>query len=270
MLRGHLNVTGGEPLLHPELFSLLDAAQKMKISTALLTNGTLINDHTAEKLADVGVTYVQVSLDGMKETHDAIRGAGSFDRAVAGIRASLRRGLDTTVSFTAQNGNQGDFPALARFCRRLGVGKLWFDRVVIPAAEDEKGLTLSAADYAALCETAAKRRYRGTVACIRALQFLPCKERRIYACTTGKRQLTLLADGTVLPCRRLPLPVGNIAAADFETIFRESALLRALNEAGIPEACRACVWAEQCRGGAKCVAYAKTGRWDVRDPDCPV
>ncbi|MBQ6421493.1 MAG: radical SAM protein [Clostridia bacterium] len=269
-LRGHLNVTGGEPLMHPDLFFLLEAAREREISAAVLTNGTLIDGRTARRLSRAGVTYVQVSLDGTKAVHDAIRGSGSFDRAVAGIETALRCGIDVTVSFTAQNGNIGDFEALARFCRKLGVGKLWFDRVVIPAAEDINGLSLSAADYQTLCGIASKRRYRDTVACIRALQFIPCKQRHIYACTAGKRQLALLADGTVLPCRRLPLPAGNVLFSDFETICRESPLLQALSDAGIPDACSGCRWAQTCRGGAKCIAYAKTGRWDVRDPDCPV
>ena len=135
--KGYLNVTGGEPLTHPDLFWLLREARERGVTTAVLSNGTLIGRREAVRLQACGVDYVQISLDGMERTHDAIRGKGSFARAVAGIRALRERKIFVTVSFTAQRGNLGELPKLARFCDDIGVNKLWYDRVVIPAAEDK-------------------------------------------------------------------------------------------------------------------------------------
>ena len=106
------------------------------------------------------------------------------------------------------------------------------------------------------------------VSCVRALQFLPCDEKHIYRCTAGSTLLALLADGAVMPCRRLPLIAGNVHEQSLLELYRDSPILRALRECPVPDGCRACQYADLCRGGAKCVTYAQTGRWNEKDINC--
>ena len=266
--RGFVNLTGGEPMTHPALFDLTAWLREHGIPFALLTNGTLISKREAKQLKAQGVTYVQVSLDGMRRTHDRIRGEGSFDMAVQGLSCLLQAGIDATVSFTAQSENRKDLPRLARFCRDLGVRKLWFDRVVIPAAEDTEGLSLSPKEAAKLMKTASHLARRCPVSCQRALQFLYAGGAP-YQCRPGQDHLTLLADGTVLACRRLPLPLGKLPETSLVDIWQTSPLLNELKTHPAQEGCRGCPHENTCRGGAKCIAYAKTGDWRVTDPDCP-
>ena len=266
--RGHMNITGGEPMLHPELFWLLEQAKRRSISTAVLTNGTLIGLYEARRLKAAGVRYVQVSLDGTRKTHDLIRGEGSFEQAAEGIAALRSQGIFTSVSFTAQKNNLRELKRLAEACNQYGADMLWFDRVIIPAKEDTDRLSLSAAEYGRLCKSAARLSRKEIVTCSRALQFIPCREKHIYKCTAGDSLLALLADGTVMPCRRLPVIAGNINSESLLTIYRESPVLRGLRELDIPDGCKACRYKEMCRGGSKCAAYAKTGRYDAADPDC--
>ena len=268
--KGYLNVTGGEPLTHPDLFWLLREARERGITTAVLSNGTLIGRREAVRLQACGVDYVQISLDGMERTHDAIRGKGSFARAVAGIRALRERKIFVTVSFTAQRGNLGELPKLARFCDDIGVNKLWYDRVVIPAAEDKDHLSLTAEEFARLSRRAAKLNRKGQVSCARALQFLPCRDKRIYRCMAGERLMTVLADGSVMACRRLPIVSGNVRDSDLLTIYRDHPDFIALRGTPLPGGCRGCGYADLCGGGAKCITYARTGRFDLTDPDCPL
>ena len=268
--KGFLNITGGEPLTHPELFRLLEEAKKRGVTTAVLTNGTLIGRVEAMRLKACGVDYVQVSLDGTEKTHDAIRGKGSFARAVSGIHALLAQNIFTDVSFTAQRENKDELPALARYCSDIGVDKLWFDRVVIPAAEDEKHLSLTKEEFKKLSRQAARLNRRRMVSCARALQFIPCKSKSVYRCTAGDRLLTVLADGSVMACRRLPLVFGNVRETELAAIYRDNPDLIRLRQTPLPEACGKCRYAASCAGGAKCVTYAKTGRYDLPDPDCPL
>lgn len=267
---GRLNLTGGEPLTHPKLFDILHEARARGMRTGVLTNGTLIGEWEARRLKASGVDYVQVSLDGCEKTHDRIRGKGSFDRAVNGIIALRSQGIFTSVSFTAQRQNQHELAGLARYCDALGADKLWFDRVVIPADEDEEQLTLSAPEFQRLCRTAARLNRRGKVFCGRSLQFLPCKNKLIYHCAAGENLLIVLANGDVMPCRRLPVVLGNVHETDLLTLHREHPVMQELRGIGIPDGCKACQYAETCRGGSKCIAYAKTGRYDIPDPDCPL
>ncbi len=266
--KGQLNLTGGEPLTHPDLFWLLQSARERGISTGVLTNGTLLGVREAKRLRAAGVDYVQISLDGCEKTHDEIRGKGSFQRAVNGIYALRAQNIFTSISFTAQRGNLSELKKLARFCDDLGVNKLWFDRVVIPKDEDSEHLSLETNEFRRLCKTAAGLNRKGRVFCGRALQFLPCRSKLIYHCAAGGNLLIVLANGDVMPCRRLPLTIGNVHETDLLTLHRESPVMQQLRAAGVPEGCKGCRYAEMCRGGAKCIAYAKQGRFDIPDPDC--
>ena len=268
--RGQLNITGGEPLTHPDLYWLLKSARERGIRTGVLTNGTLLGTREAKRLKACGVGYVQISLDGCKKSHDKIRGEGSFEQALDGIRALKAQGIFTSVSFTAQRHNLHELKRLARLCSDLGADKLWFDRVIIPAAEDSDKLTLSAGEYKKLCNTAARLNRKRLVFCGRALQFLPCEKKVIYRCAAGDNLLVVLADGNVLPCRRLPLVLGNVSDSTLLSLHRDSPIMKELRGTGIPDGCKGCKYAEDCRGGAKCLTYAKTGRYDLTDPDCPV
>lgn len=268
--KGYLNITGGEPLTHPDLFWLLEEAGNRGITTAVLTNGTLIGRREAAELKRLDVDYVQVSLDGLRETHDKIRGEGSFDLAIRGIRELKAQGIYVTVAFTAQRENHKELGRLADFCNNLGADKLWFDRVVIPKDEDKNNLSLSSKEYSALCRKASRLNRQGKISCARALQFIPCKGKNIYSCNAGSRLLAILADGTVMPCRRLPIEVGNVTQSELLTIYRESPELIKLRKSEIPEKCKPCKYAQSCRGGSKCIACAKSGRYDIPDPDCPL
>ena len=84
----------------------------------------------------------------------------------------------------------------------------------------------------------------------------------------GGSLLILLADGTLMPCRRLPDVIGNIFDGELKDTLQNSETMRALRDAPIPAACAGCAHAERCRGGAKCITCAKTGSWEGRDPDC--
>ena len=256
---GQINLTGGEPLLHPDFADLAKTVRAKGIALGVMTNGTVVTEERAELLAHLTPVFVQVSLDGPEKTHDAIRGKGAFDRALLGIDILKRHGLPVHVSFTAQRDNYRKLGQLARVCRRHHVDKLWFDRVVIPQEEDTEGLSLSPEQAAELFRTAGRLNRRGLVSGDRALQFQTCPNGRCYHCGAGGNLLILLADGSVMPCRRLPFVIGNLRDASFEEIVSGSALLQELRDTPIPAACLPCPLAAACRGGARCIAQARTG-----------
>ena len=269
-MRGHINITGGEPLLHPDLFFLLNEVRKRGWTFGVLTNGTLIDRYLARRLSSYHPSFVQISLDGLKKTHDKIRGEGNSDRAIDGICHLKSYEIPVMVSFTAQRENRGELDKLSRVCKKIGVDKLWFDRVVIPAADDTNGLTLSADEYDRLLHSAARINRHGRVHCDRALQFLYAKNKRIYRCSAGDRLLIVQADGSVMPCRRIPLIADNIKDHTLLQIYRDNPLFCDIRQTPLPEACGDCRYAQSCHGGAKCIAYAKTNRYDIPDPDCPL
>jgi len=101
--------SGGEPLLREDLFDLIDHGVKLGLRAVLSTNGTLIDEKTALRLRDAGVSYAGISLDGLRETNDRFRKAiGGFDLALRGIRNCLSAGLRTGLRLTVTRDNVAD------------------------------------------------------------------------------------------------------------------------------------------------------------------
>lgn len=124
-----LYLTGGEPLLHPELGEILGLATSA-LSTVLLTNATLLRATRLERLrpfAGHPHLVVQTSLDGADPiTHDVHRGRGSFSRTLAGIATLVELGLTVRVAMTATKENEGTIEEVAALLARLGVEKANF------------------------------------------------------------------------------------------------------------------------------------------------
>ena len=270
--RGHINFTGGEPLLSPDLFRLLARCDANGMSCGILTNGTLIDRAMAERLGKIrSLSFVQVSIDGTRKTHDRVRGAGNFDKAFAGLRLLKEQGIQTMAAFTCHKGNYRELPQVIRTVRRRGIDRFWADRL-IPIGSSQEDI-LSTAEFQEVVQCLTREHNRRTrfshtdVHLNRAMQFLEggnC----YYQCAAGDTLLTLLADGTLLPCRRLPIPIGNCLETDMRTLCQESPLLRDLQAHTIPQECMQCAKALLCRGGAKCLTYAVTGDWHKKDINC--
>ncbi len=271
-----INLTGGEPLLHPQFLPLAQEIRRRGFRLGILTNGTLINETWAQELAALRPIFVQISLDGTQKTHDAIRGAGNFRKALQGVDLLKQQGIRVLVSFTAQKSNYRQLPALAMVCHRHKVDKLWWDRVVTETAADTAALALTTGQFRRLIRVSGllqrlSRRKDGTslVTNSRALQFLGCGQAADgYHCAAGRSLLAITADGSLMPCRRLPFVLGNVLQQPMAQILAESQLLRKLQTQYIPEECVHCRQLSRCLGGAKCVTCGQTGSWQRRDVNC--
>jgi radical SAM protein with 4Fe4S-binding SPASM domain len=259
-----------------DFLQLLKEIRARHIPFAILTNGLLIDRATASFLKGLAPRFIQVSLEGAQARHDVIRGEGNYERVLHCLEVLKKARIRTLVSFTASRQNFRDFPDVAEICQRYGVSRLWSDRL-IPTG------TVNQADASALTPketqeffnimsahvTKQKRwRKKSTIAMRRALQFLITGEKP-YRCSAGHELITVMPDGTVLPCRRLPIPAGNLFETSLSTIYNESKVFRNLRDpATVYSGCEACEFAESCRGGLRCLAYSITGDPFRADPGC--
>lgn len=125
-----LILSGGEPLLRSDIFEIANRAKAQGFYTSLSTNGTLIDEAMADRVASVGFDYVGISLDGLKATHDKFRRLdGAFERSLAGIRHLHARGIKTGLRFTMTALNAHDFPALLALMREEQVQKFYFSHL---------------------------------------------------------------------------------------------------------------------------------------------
>lgn len=125
-----LILSGGEPLLRPDLFELAGRAKSMGFYVGLSSNGTLIDESNIGRIAEVGFDYVGVSLDGLGATHDRFRRrTGAFDRSLAGIRLCRDAGIKVGVRFTLTRDNGADLPGLLRLIERERVDRFYFSHL---------------------------------------------------------------------------------------------------------------------------------------------
>jgi radical SAM protein with 4Fe4S-binding SPASM domain len=278
-VRGHITITGGEPFVRADIWSLLEhlAARHRSFSFAILTNGTCLDAAAVKRLAALKPAFVQVSLDGGPATHDLLRGAGNFERVVSAIRLLRRAGIRTLISFTAGAANYREFVDVAHVGASLGVDRVWADRLIpVGRGGDLNDPVLSPTqthDFfrvmnAARAAVSAKQRPRTEIAMHRALQFL-CGGGAPYRCTAGDTLLALLPNGDVLPCRRMPIRVGNLMETSLGELYDGSPLLGALRDPHKgSRGCERCAYAKLCHGGLRCLSNAVHGDPFVADPGC--
>ncbi len=272
---GHITITGGDPLIRedfPQLLGIL-ARHKKWFTFALLTNGLAIDVPTAQFLKSLSPRFVQVSLEGGRSVHDHLRGEGNFDQTVAAIARLVRTGIPTSIAFTAHKANFREFSEIAAIGRKLGVARVWADRL-IPLG---RGSTMfhQMLDpneawqlFVRMDKERAKENGKTRIAMHRALQFMVAGGTP-YRCTAGDTLLTILANGDLVPCRRMPLVVGNVMRSDLADLYFGADLFRQLRAVTrISPECTQCRHALTCRGGLRCLSYAVHGDPFRADPGC--
>ncbi len=133
-----IKLTGGEPLLHPEIERILEIIQKKEVCLTLETNGVLCTEEMAQKIARCKHTFISVSLDGVDaETHEWLRGVkGCFEEALNGIRNLVQAGLRPQLIMTLMRRNKDQLERMVRTAERLAAGSVKFN-ILQPTARGE-------------------------------------------------------------------------------------------------------------------------------------
>ena len=134
-----VKLTGGEPLLHPQIKEILEHIRAENLDLTVETNGVLCTSTLARKMAECKNTFVSVSLDGADaETHEWVRGVvGCFETALRGIRNIVEAGLKPQVIMTIMHHNKDQMEKMVRLAESLRTGSVKFN-VVQPTARGEK------------------------------------------------------------------------------------------------------------------------------------
>ena len=123
--------SGGEPLVRKDLIDLARHAVQRGMRAVISTNGTLISRTGAEELRKVGLSYVGVSLDGLREVHDRFRGKkGAFKDAMQGIRNCQEQGLKVGLRFTLNRKNVEEVPGIFDLLEGAGIPRVCFYHLV--------------------------------------------------------------------------------------------------------------------------------------------
>ena len=289
--KGDIAITGGEPLLKEEMFPLihyLESADEIS-SVDILTNGTLINDKSLAQIQHLTkLRCVQVSLEGASpESNDAIRGKGTFEKVLLGVRLLRNSGISVNVMFTLQRRNMGDIPLIIDLAVAEGISSLTIERLVpIGSGARIRDELLSPEEinrvFSYISVRAEQEINRGGltsisrsrplwVMCNRNSSSLSTNTSEDMAggiCSIGLDGLCILPDATVLACRRLPIPIGNLKNDSLLKIWHTSALLwQIADKRNLKGKCNSCEFITHC-SGCRAMAYACTGDYLAEDPQC--
>lgn len=287
-LKGQINLTGGEPFSYKDIWKLLDFFRENNklFDFSILTNGSFLDEETVKRLKEYKPKFIQISLDGNKETHDDIRGKGSYDEVVRALKMLHKYKIKSIVSFTANSENYRQFSDVVKTARHYKSYKAWTDRMVPIGSSTKSDIeTLNSKmlkEYISIIrkerEKVINRISKIKIGGERSLHFLNgvCDS---YKCNAGDGLIIILENGDVMPCRRLPLVAGNIfdksaqniKEGELQNIFFNSKVfndLRNFNE--IPIGCEKCSFINICNGGSKCISYGVYGDYKHGDYACPL
>ena len=277
------NITGGEPFLRQDIFNVLEELAKQGFDAYLLSNGTLISRDKAEILAQMKVKGVQVSIEGPEDIHDAIRGKESLRRSLSGIQNLLDAGMEVTLNTTLSEINAPYFMDVIALATSLGVQKVGFSRLV-PSGSGRNLLQRMLSRDA--LEVLYKKIFSLDTGSLKIVTGDPVASqfRRpadqdegssfpSVGCAAGVSGLTILPDGTVTPCRRLSIPIGNVRTDSLREIWATSEVLTSLRDRSrYGGRCGSCNKWSACRG-CRAIAYEFShahGTTDhlAEDPQC--
>lgn len=270
-LQPMLILSGGEPLLRPDIFLLARHASALGMRVSLASNGTMLTPAIADEIAACKISRVSISLDSaVPEKHDRIRGNGSFQAALNGLHA-LRGKVDFQINNTLTSRNESDVAAIFDLAEREGACALHFFFLVATGRGQEEDLISPERQEQLLIEIERERKLRHLevhVTC--APQYAriagPGKG-RAGGCLAGRSFIFVSRRGDVYPCGYFPLRVGNIREKDFSEIWENAPVLRALRERALKGKCGLCSFSGTC-GGCRARAYAETGDFLGADPSC--
>jgi mycofactocin radical SAM maturase len=268
-----VNFGGGEPFLRPDFSDILDYAHLKGIVTCVSTNGTVIDKRLAARLAAMDLLYVQVSLDGATAaTNDVIRGAGTFERILAGIGLLVEygvRGLSINTVVTATNFRE--IMEIYRFGRQRGV-KTRLSRFR-PSGNAKKAwgdLRLTGQQLNELSQFLNAHRDVLTGDSFFSITGKERRELGLNMCGAAKMTCSVAPNGTVYPCAFLQDPAfesGNITTRSLDDIWRNAPAFVALRSTRI-ESCERCSRFDLCHGGCPAVAHFLTESFCQPDPEC--
>ena len=261
--RIQLCITGGEPLLNRDFFDIMGYAHSQGFRWGMTSNATLITPDVARKLAEVGMGTISVSIDGLRDTHDRLRGLrGGYDRAMAGIQNLLDVGTFHAVQVTTvvnhENINQLD--ELFAIMDGIDIDS-W--RVInlepIGRALMHPNLMLTREDYIRLLDFIREKRTQGyplEYGCSHYLGLEYEAEVRewYWLCNAGVYTASIMANGDIGACldieRRPETIQGNIRRERLRDVWEGRFELFRRDLSDLNEDCRACEHARFCRGDA--------------------
>jgi len=293
--------SGGEPLLRPDIFELIQYATRRRMRAVVSTNGTLITPEIASRLKEAGLSYVGISLDGMESTNDRFRGVkGAFRMALKGVQNCLKTGVKVGLRFTMTRENFHDVGGILDLIEQEGIPRVCFYHLVYTGRatkmvhdarmsheETRNTVDLIMARTKAFHEQGRQvevltvdNHTDGPYLYLRLLQEDPKRAAEVLSLlkmnggnSTGTGIGCVSWDGSVHPDQFWRhYSFGNVKERPFSAIWTDTSepLMGKLRDRKkyLTGRCAACKWLDICNGNFRVRAEAVTGDVWAPEPDC--
>jgi len=302
-------LTGGEPLVRKDIFQIAEHCVGRFSRVALATNGTLVDAAMAQRIADVGIKRVSISLDGAEPAvHDAFRGQpGCFQEALDGIDALRTVGVPLQINTTVTRDNEDALPALLQMALDLGVSAYHLFMLVPVGCgaeiSDDKRLTPERFEEVLVWlarktqELSGRLQIKATCApqyyrIIHEMGLKPAApppghghggghghgaghgkghgmDAHTRGCLAGSAVCFISRTGEVQPCGYLPVSAGNVRDEKMASIWSGSELFQGLRDPSSLKGKCGACGYRVLCQGCRARAYAETGDVFEAEPDCP-
>lgn len=256
-----LNITGGEPLLYPELFDVCSFANQLGFDWGMVTNGTLITKENIQKMKFCGMKTISISIDGMASTHESFRHLpkGSFDRILRNIQLLQKENfLDhIQVTFIANKKNLYELPILWNTLNNLHIDSMRISCIdMIGRAANNKELALEKKDFDYLFEFIKSTNEANHLPCVWSCSHYfgntnqPDELGRHFECFTGKHVASILYNGDIFVCPNVPrlpeLIQGNVKTDTFSEVWKNG--FKYFRNRPLNDTCEHCEHKPFCNG----------------------
>jgi radical SAM protein with 4Fe4S-binding SPASM domain len=282
LLVQEVNFTGGEPLLRADWFWIADHLRELEIRSKILTNGLNLNAESISNIKKSGIECVGISLDGLEQTHDYIRGySGLFQRIIRGVKQLEINDIPVAIITTVNPFNIQELPNLFKLILSLGVDRWQIQPICsLGRASNFAGLRLTIEQYLQLGifikrikPTAEELGLEIPVADnLGYFSELDIAKSQWRGCPAGLLSCGITSDGKVKGCLSFPNEIieGDLRKSDLWDIWFDPnsfSYNRSFSSEMLGPECNQCDKSNQCRGGCSAMSYGSTKKFH-NDPYC--
>lgn len=272
-----VSLMGGEPFLREDWFQVAQCINNLGMNLNFVSNGIVL-DKYIDKIAKLKPKVIGISLDGIKETHDSIRGKGTFEKTIKAIDLLREKGIQTTVITTVSNINFKDLPIMKDLLFKKNVN--WQIQIAMPFGNFQKKLMISKEDFYATALFIAKQRINNPFEDLPVIgahcygyysKILPgCKW---DGCSAGRTAIGITSDGGIVGCLSMgnnQFIEGNIRERSLKEIWENPnnfSYNRKFDTSKLGPNCKNCKYGAKCQGGCNANSFIITGKFH-NNPYC--
>lgn len=278
-----LILTGGEPLLRPDIYDIIRYAANKKFMVVLGTNGTLINRENAIKIKAAGAHGVGISIDSMDPAkHNKFRGVNkAWEHSMEAFNILNEVGVDFLIQMSVSDMNYKEIPEVVAFSEKIGAiaFNLYF-LVCTGRGQGNTDISNEAYEEALKMLYDLQMEYKGRL--MINSKCAPQYKRVVYendsesvytrtytgGCPAATHYSRITPEGDLTPCPFIDEKVGSLKTSTFKELWTQSPLMLQLRDRDKLEGrCGSCEFSAMC-SGCRARAFAETGNYMAQDPSC--